>query len=822
MPELNQKGVVHFLVLLILLAGLVAGVYLVTSDNPLTLFSKASNPPIVFKGTDGKVLPNNSSGIPTTTSPIVKVELTSTLGTPVFASPSSTPRSTPSSNNPIKISASCSGSVLNISVSGDIPSPSDRSLGLWSTLTDEKTNQSMIYEYDANQGYPTIHIAANFPSTGAIRGTATTVIGDGRTYTVKVYAAPFTSTTPRLGLSVAQAGFSKICPSTSTGIQTLGTVTYKIAENVSDLDKTVIVYYYTGDPTTTNYKFKDQTPGIKFLWVEFKNVNGKTDRRSAQIELVSPTNPSPSPTNSTAIKTAVILFKFNDTNSEPYTVDYLRNIIFNDSNSVNNYYRENSFNKIYLTGNVFGWFTIPYSKTSDCHLMETWFNAAKSAAISTGVNLNNYNKYIYISSGDNTVSCFVGADRDGMMVDDQTIYIKSLAQGSVILAHEFGHTLGLKHANLLFCLKNTSGQDVCSSQEYGDGYDVMGTNAVRDSSGMHHLNAPHKIQTGWLTGSQIKDINTSGNYDLYALESPTNNTQTLKIHKANTNEDYYLEYRSATGFDSDLRSNIGGGTLIHTWDNNSKGPTNLINVSSGSVVLKDGMIYTGISGVSVKQISHTQDHSTLQITVDPSRGLQVSPSSVKVTVVAGGDPAKAFDMTSNSGNIDYHMVGYPTTFGPGINLNAGSGILVNGETRSVMISAVSYVNPGIYSGEMVIQDNSFRREIHIPVQIIVASKPRFIKITYPNGGQIFKKGDKVSIAWDYFDVNKCMLGYSFGLGSLNWISTNINPYSKSYLWTIDIGNTTKNSNVWLQMVCYKTGVGSVSTKTENPFTVVNR
>src|SRR3989344_5614774 len=86
MPKLNQRGVVHLLVPLILLAGLIAGVYLVTSGNPLKLFSKAANPPIIFKSLDGKVLPLNSNGVVLTTSPNVIIELTSTLGPSASAS----------------------------------------------------------------------------------------------------------------------------------------------------------------------------------------------------------------------------------------------------------------------------------------------------------------------------------------------------------------------------------------------------------------------------------------------------------------------------------------------------------------------------------------------------------------------------------------------------------------------------------------------------------------------------------------------------------------------------------------------------------------
>lgn len=86
MPKLNQRGVVHLLLPLILIAGIIGGVYLITSGNPLKLFSKASNSPIVFKSLDnGKPLPINKDGTPFTTSPKVIVELTSTLGPPVSA-----------------------------------------------------------------------------------------------------------------------------------------------------------------------------------------------------------------------------------------------------------------------------------------------------------------------------------------------------------------------------------------------------------------------------------------------------------------------------------------------------------------------------------------------------------------------------------------------------------------------------------------------------------------------------------------------------------------------------------------------------------------
>lgn len=154
---------------------------------------------------------NNSNSNPTPTA----TPVTSSNSTQV-ASPSPIPIPSPSStsttNSGITVTTSCNGSSAQVSVYGDIPSPSNRNDGLWCTLVDNKMGQTMIYEYDGNQGYSTIHIAANFPPTGSIRGNSFSVIGDGRTYEIKVYAEPFTSGTPSLNNLVAQTSFSITCP----------------------------------------------------------------------------------------------------------------------------------------------------------------------------------------------------------------------------------------------------------------------------------------------------------------------------------------------------------------------------------------------------------------------------------------------------------------------------------------------------------------------------------------------------------------------------------------------------------------------------------
>lgn len=63
------------------------------------------------------------------------------------------------------------------------------------------------------------------------------------------------------------------------------TVAFRIAESPADLDK-ASWQDYTADGMTVPVEFKDGTPGPKFVWVDFKDSTGKTERRNTQITLL--------------------------------------------------------------------------------------------------------------------------------------------------------------------------------------------------------------------------------------------------------------------------------------------------------------------------------------------------------------------------------------------------------------------------------------------------------------------------------------------------------------------------------------------------------
>ena len=106
----------------------------------------------------------------------------------------------------------------------------------------------------------------------------------------------------------------------------------------------------------------------------------------------------------------------------------------------------------------------------------------------------------------------------------------------------------------------------------------------------------------------------------------------------------------------------------------------------------------------------------------------------------------------------------------------------------------------------------------IPLLPAQAAIDGHLRIITPNGGETYTEGDVVTIKWDASsNIDKIMLGWSTGPGSLNWIATSM-PNTGSYTWKVDVGNTTRTSFL-IDITGYETGKGSLSDKSDGYFTV---
>ncbi len=229
-----------------------------------------------------------------------------------------------------------------------------------------------------------------------------------------------------------------------------------------------------------------------------------------------------------------------------------------DSKSINDYYIKNSFNKVSLTGDVFG----PYSiREGICDP----YKILREIIIVTDkdIDFSKYGRIILVLSP-NECDIDNGATIGKIRIPTSEGIIKApvawiFSLEFHIVAHEIGHTLGMNHANRMNCLS-------CESIEYGIFFDVMG-------DGLGHLNAPHKEEAGWIGDNTI--ITTEGEYLIKPLELKQKKglIQQIKLplkqkpsfYENATNLYYSLEFRQPIDYDKKI--NKGGqmfsGVLIH-------------------------------------------------------------------------------------------------------------------------------------------------------------------------------------------------------------------------------------------------------------------
>ncbi len=341
----------------------------------------------------------------------------------------------------------------------------------------------------------------------------------------------------------------------------------------------------------------------------------------------------------TTKKVAVILFNFQDDTSQTATVEGAKDAIFTGARSLNTYYKEASFGLLGLKGivnpegDVFGWYTIPYDNTGCSY--GTWRDAAKNAAIASGANIGGYDNIIYHSP---PVSCiFTGiAELGGSWLYVQKPYFYTGTFG-----HEFGHNLGLQHANGYQCLdadgQRTAISDNCTSKEYQDDYSIMG-----NSSENHHNNF-HKGQLGWYEPSNTYTVTSSGTFVIEALEKTGPGIKALRIPRTFAKggvvvDYYYVEFRHKFGqFDDFLLTSpvVNGVSIRIGRDYSDRVVTNLIDTTPGTNLYfdgRDGALLIGktfndsIKNISITTLGKTTDTATVSIMIGRPKCARSDPS----------------------------------------------------------------------------------------------------------------------------------------------------------------------------------------------------
>lgn len=395
--------------------------------------------------------------------------------------------------------------------------------------------------------------------------------------------------------------------------------------------------------------------------------------------------------------------------------------------SLDRYWRESSYGKAWLSGNVFGPVTV--DRTYAC----SEYNAMRSAAIKAADGLVNFMGYsrVFIVfpdpggcgwAGLGTLGCSGLSSADGTFTASTSWlvanYMGSQESAAMLAAHEGGHNLGLHHSSTRDFGAEAVGAigSAGTLDEYGDPFNVMGT-----WGNFGQYAAPHKAMIGWLSGSNVLTTEASGTYAVQSLSQSSAGLQGVKIRRGTGNNSWlWVEYRGRNGeFDNSLPTSASAGAVVHMEDSTTGTKSHLLDFTPGTSSFSDGALtgtwtdpYSNLSltvsgggtsalnvGVSYGSVPCTRANPS--VTINPPNPSVAAGASTNYTVSitnrdSSGCTASSFSLASSL------PTGWLTSFSPA-SLTVSPGQTLSATmTKSVAVTVL----PGTYGINVTTADSN--------------------------------------------------------------------------------------------------------------------
>jgi hypothetical protein len=394
-------------------------------------------------------------------------------------------------------------------------------------------------------------------------------------------------------------------------------------------------YFLTSDSTELELVFTDPPPDDSSDDTRVRVTGVARDGRfvvaaggTARLSRMS-TSPSISVG---ARRVAIVLLNFSNDRTQPYTPAFAAGVAFANTNSVAAYYAESSHGQLTLSGDVFGWYTIPESN-ANC-ATTTWATSADAVALGAGVDLSAYDNVVYAFPA--TTCGWSGLAQ----MHGRSSWLTGIGGMTLrVMAHELGHNFGTHHASALSCTEGgtrvslSTSPTACISNEYGDPFTVMGS-----STSYQHSNYS-RGNFGWLGPSDTVTVTAPGDYTLSPIESDdvAGGVNTLMIPR-NGDSFLTLEFRQPlVPFDTfATTSPVATGVSVRiTSGYTATIQSQLVDSTPVTTSFGDAPLVAGrtladpVSGISITTLSTSSSGATVRIALgaDPTSSAGASPGS---------------------------------------------------------------------------------------------------------------------------------------------------------------------------------------------------
>ncbi|KQO98898.1 hypothetical protein ASF30_12615 [Leifsonia sp. Leaf264] len=279
-----------------------------------------------------------------------------------------------------------------------------------------------------------------------------------------------------------------------------------------------------------------------------------------------------------------------------------------------------------------------YTTTAGCNQNNLWNEAAAKFGMTPSTYYNTPGRHLLVISPNSCANGAIGLATVGAGLNSGgTVWMADVPGGNAqTIAHEFGHNFSLGHSNTHNCKAPvvdgvagyTSG---CSDQAYGDLYDTMAASYLLNGASNPTLTALNVTQRARLNtlGADMVTAPTGTNQFTLNAASAGSGSRGVKVTDPVSNVTYYVEYRNATGRDTNAlytrypnpsaneRPRVGTGVRILKQDAGGQSVVIPKQVSTGirSFVWAAGDTFrSGASGVTVKIDAITGSTATLTVT----------------------------------------------------------------------------------------------------------------------------------------------------------------------------------------------------------------